>query len=369
MGWRTQRSSWVRHVLSWVTRGYEKGDEEGILDLLAAVWGERHSVEYWNWLYRENPDHYSIMRIAGWEDKPVAFVAAVPVTMKTRKEFAGYLVLHAATHPQHRGKGMMNVLAKELLAEAAARELAVGFYVTELGSPIEKVGVHVQGAQMLAGSMRDFFLILNLQATLKRSDLGPVSKLGAAVMRTTHRASKIQCSNQVTVEQQSGFDESFGELWNEVALSRSRALVIKRSVNYLTWRYSLHPENEYITWLAKHDDKPVGYLVARHDRTEDSHRGLIADIFGFSQRKDALRALVSNVVQYFREQNAELVRCQLSHGHPLTGILEDVGFASRPAGRSLGLTVLLPTAGVDQASVLRKENHMVTWGDAHADSA
>lgn len=354
--------------MSWVTRGYEKGDEERILDLLTAVWGERHTVEYWNWLYRENPDHYSIMRIAEWEDKPVAFVAVLPVTMKTSKEFTGYLGLHAATHPDHRGKGMMNALVKELFAEAAARGLAVGYYVTELGSPIEKVGMRAQGAQMLAGPMRDFFLILNLQATLKRSDLGPVSKLGAVVLRMTHRARKFRFSNGVTVEQVAGFDGSFDELWNEVALSLGKALVIKRSANYLTWRYSLDPENKYITWVAKHDDKLLGYLVARHDHAEDSHRALIADIFGFSQRKDALRALVSNVVQYFREQNAELVRCQLSDGHPFTGILEDVGFASRPAGRSLGLTVLLPTAGVDQASLLRRENHMVTWGDAHTDS-
>lgn len=91
-------------------------------------------------------------------------------------------------------------------------------------------------------------------------------------------------------------------LWSSYANHQARHInAIKRSRAHLGWMYYLHPENSYLMWVARENDTVIGYAVARHQHTEDLHVGLIADIFGFSDRRDVLVALVSNVVSYFVE--------------------------------------------------------------------
>ena len=73
--------------------------------------------------------------------------------------------------------------------------------------------------------------------------------------------------------------------------------------------------------------------------------------------------MLSRVVQYLEKQDAELVRSQLSDGHPLAGTLEDAGFVARPSESWLSLSVASAAVGVNQAWLLRRENHMITRGD------
>jgi len=291
--------------------------------------------------------------------------------MMMGEEYVGCLGMNAATHPHHRGKGMMKRLQKELAGEAAARGLAVAYGIVEITGPMMRANLAVTGGSKRVGPrrMRSFLLVLNLRRILARRDLAWVpDKLGAIGLRATHKAKGLPPPGRVEIEQVSEFDESFDELWNAVSSSLDKALVIKRSRAYLNWRYSLHPEYKYLTWVARENDILLGYVIGRHDRGEDSHRGIIADIFGFHHRRDVMGALASSVVQHFEERDAELVRCQLSDGHPCTKVLEDIGFVARSSKRWLDFYVVSPAVGVDQAWLPRGENHMITWGDAHADN-
>jgi hypothetical protein len=283
--------------------------------------------------------------------------------MKIAEECVGLLGMHAVVHPDHRRKGMARRLAGEFVAEGAARGLAVVYGLAE-----DHMRAGVSGVPTPKRRMKDLLLVLNLRRMLSRKGLALLPKLGAVLLRTAHGAKMLPPPEGVRIEQISEFDESFDDLWIAVSSSLGKKLLVKRSRAYLTWRYSRCPESEYLTWVAREDDALLGYVVARHDRTEDSHRGLIADIFGFDHRRDAMGALVSSVVQYLGEQGVELVRSHLSDGHPFTGVLEDVGFVARPSKQWLSLHVLSPAAGVDQAWLLRKENHMIAWGDELADS-
>ena len=346
--------------MDWTTRGYQDGDELQILNLIGTVWPPSQSFEYWSWLHRENPSGYSIVRVAECENEIVAHNAAIPMVMKMGEEYMGYLGVRAVTHPHYRRQGVMKRLSSEIYREIAARGPAVCYAPTE-ARPMLRIGPYISRGP--ARRMKDFLLVLNLNRILNRKDLGLLPKLGAVVLRTTHQGKILQPPDQVEIEQISEFDESFDELWNAVSSSLGKRLVVKRSRAYLSWRYSLRPEHKYLSWVARENDLLIGYVTARHFRTEDSHRGIIADIFGFDHRRDAMAALVSKVVQYFEEQDAELVRCQLSDGHPCTRVLADAGFVARPSRQWLVLGVVSPPVGVDQAWLLRRENHMITWGD------
>jgi GNAT superfamily N-acetyltransferase len=350
--------------LNWVTRSYEKGDEERIPSFLAAVLGKRHSSQYWSWLHWQNPAGYSLIRLAECGQEPVAHVAGIPVRMNAGQEFGGFFVVDAATSPQYRRQGVMKMLMDELGKAAAARGLAIGYGLVDMRKPMQQTAVRLFGAQARAERMKDLVLVLDLRKVLRKRHTPPaLSKLGALLLQVTHKPKKVQHPGQVEIEQISTFDESFDELWNKVSLLLKKALVIKRSRAHLCWRYSLHPENNYLTWVARENEAVIGYVVARHQRTKDFHTGLIADIFGLGDRRDALVALVSNVVDYFEQQNVELVRCQLSDDHPYIGILEDAGFVALPSNLGVQFAVTLPTPCIAQDWAPTKGNHMIAWSD------
>lgn len=350
----------VRADLEWATRGYRNGDERQVLDLLGSIWPPSHSSKYWSWLHRENPGGHSIIRIVDCEHEIVAYAAGVPVVMKMGEEYVGLLGMHVVTRPDHRGKGMARRLVGEVIAGAAARGLAVDYGVAD-AQAMRRAGMPASPTR--TRRMKDFLLVLNLRRILNRKDLGLIPKLGAVVLRAAHRTKMLQPPDGVRIEQISEFDESFDELWNGISSSLGKRVVIKRSRAYLRWRYSLHPEHKYLTWVAKESDVLLGFVIASHFHAEDSHRGVVADIFGFDHRRDAMVALVSSVVRYFKSQDAELLRCQLSDGHPCTRVLVDAGFVVLPSRHWLSLGVISPAVGVDQAWLLRRENHMITWGD------
>jgi len=269
------------------------------------VWEERYTLQYWNWLYRENPARCSLIRVAESEHKIIAHVAGIPLMMKTDKEFAGYLGIQGATHPDYRGRGIMKALGNELVQEAEMRGLGLGLGIARVGRQMERVGMHILGSRVRATRMKDFFLVLNLERMFRRTDADVKSKAGALFLRLTHKLRKVEPPGQIEIKQMSGFDQSFDKLWSTASSSLS-LFAIKRSADYLRWRYALHPESEYLTWVAKENDALLGYVVAKHERSKDSHTGLIADIFGLVQRRDALEALVSNVASYL---NKRMLKC------------------------------------------------------------
>lgn len=349
--------------MSYTTRAYREGDEKQLPKLSRAVWGEWRSPDYWNWLYRENPEHFSIIRVAENGNELVAQIAAVPMMMRAGNEFLGCLGIDAVTLPKHRGQGIMKRLMQEAAAETVSRGISVGFGIEELGQPMERVSKRALKAEIRTTSMRDFILVLNPIALLKRRGINLTSRLGAILLGMTHKRRELSPPDNVLVKQVFEFDEFFDELWKTVAPSLGRTLVIKKSSEYLKWRYGNHPENKYMIWTATENGIPVGYAVARLEQTEESNRGLVADVFGSYQKREALGALVASAAKYFDDQEAELVRSQFSDGHACASILGSVGFVSRATNAGLHFNVGLPNAAVDEAWLSRKENSMIAWGD------
>jgi GNAT superfamily N-acetyltransferase len=348
--------------LSYVTRNVREGDEKQIHRLLRDVWGEWRSPGYLNWLYRENPEGYSVVRVAEHEDKVVAHIMAIPLMMKAEAEFAGYLAHEAVTLPQHRRKGIMKGLLSELIKEAAAQGLPVGFGVTEVGKGGERMTESTVGTRARGGQINEFILITNLKRVLGRRDLALRRKLVALGLGATLRARKLPTPARVAIHMTSQFDESFEMLWKNVS-SLSRRFIVRKSKTFLGWRYGRHPENEYLIWTATENDLPVGYVVGRLERVEDSYEGFVTDVFGDYQRRNAMEALVSTAVWHLTDQGAELVRCRFSEGHPCTPILGRAGFFGRVSAARLQFNVAPQSIGVDQAFLVRKGNHMIAWGD------
>jgi GNAT superfamily N-acetyltransferase len=348
--------------LSYVTRSVREGDEKQIHRLLRDVWGEWRSPDYLNWLYRENPEGYSVVRVAEHEDKVVAHFMAIPLMMKAEAEFAGYLGHEAVTLTQHRRKGIMKVLLSELIEETAAHGLYVGYGVTDVGKGFERLTQSTLGSRARGGQINEFLLITNLKRVLGRHNLSLRRKLVALGLGATLKARRLPSPASVAIHMTPGFDESFETLWKNVS-SLSRSFIVKKSKTFLSWRYTRHPENEYLIWTATENDLPIGYVVGRLERVEDSYEGFVQDVFGDHQRRNAMAALVSTAVWHLAEQGADLVRCRLSEGHPCAPILEKVGFFSVVSAACLQFSVASQTTGVDQAFLIRKGNHMIAWGD------
>jgi GNAT superfamily N-acetyltransferase len=346
--------------MNWNTRAFVSEDKPAIIELLRRVWGWNHGPDFWDWLHKQNPAGYSIIFIAESGREIVGHVTGIPLQMKIEDEFAGYIGLSGVTHPDYRNQGIMRALLDQLVAEAAKKGLALGYAVTLMREPMQRVVRRVGATDTRASPMPSYYAILNLRRALRERELLSSCGIGALLNPMKHRKKRIDASSNLDIKELRGFDDSFDRLWSVVSKDY-KSLIVKRSSDYLTWRYSHHPEQKYQVWGVREDGELAGFVVTRHDFRDGLHAGFIADMFG--RRLDIMSALVAHVVDYFEGQGASYVKCELSSGHPYGELLKRFGFACCRSGNGLQFRIALPSAGVDQSWLVKRGHHVMTWGD------
>jgi GNAT superfamily N-acetyltransferase len=344
--------------LKWHSRDFANGDKT-VIELFGDNDRDRSGAEYWDWL-ESNPAGRPIIRVVEYEDKIIGHLVGMPIQMKLGSEFLGSLIMDGGVHPDYRRRGIMRELLRDLLSQAASRGLALDWGVTEVGKPMQILGMQLGSTAVRAGRMKNYYLILNLGNILrKRNDMSFSSKMGAILMRMAGRARRLEPIRNVLIERISEFNTSFDELWEERSHDYD-SLLIKRSRAYLDWRYSLHPEHKYLIWGALEAGHLVGYAISRHDHNERSNIGFIVDIFG---RRDVLSMLISHVVTYFEKHDVDFVKCELSNRHPYARDLKRIGLVEWSSNMGLQFIIPSPLIGVKQEWLVRKGNCMMSWGD------
>jgi GNAT superfamily N-acetyltransferase len=141
--------------------------------------------------------------------------------------------------------------------------------------------------------------------------------------------------------------EEFSRLWE--AETVNYGVCLKRTPDYLNWRYRENPTARHEILAARRRDRLVGYAAF----TAEGESALLVDLFG-SQDDDVLPALAQAVSDLARQRGCASLSVSLLDSHAWTGMFRRLGFVPREASplivssvpAATGHTLLPVPAGV-----------------------
>jgi len=186
--------------------------------------------------------------------------------------------------------------------------------------------------------------------------------LANPILRLRDLFCRLQPPSATIVEAQT-LESSIDDFWNRA--SGSYKALCPRDFQFLNWRFVRCPQLEYRLFLARRDDKLVGYSVLRRTMSQELRHGCVVDIFAARGDMDAFRDLVRHAVEFFGSDVAS-VECATSRPE-IASILSKAGFWR---SRTLAPTVVTSDASLrERVRSLRddwffsKADH--DWDQAH----
>ena len=226
------------------------------------------SEAYWRWRYFGNPVAKVTVYVARNDAGEV--VALQPVSEYSMivggRPRRARLLTGAITHPAYRRRGLFRRLIDRIDRDLEQQgEFFIYTFPNEMS---------VKGFRRFAGWHQRELLTLYVRP------LSPWSLRGRAVdlpaMGAASRALSDEQRARVTLREVDSFDEETDGLLS-VGL-RADAVYVRRSREYLNWRYTANPTAQYVICSAEKDGKLAGYLVFRERLLFGLRTGLIADL-------------------------------------------------------------------------------------------
>jgi hypothetical protein len=129
------------------------------------------------------------------------------------------------------------------------------------------------------------------------------------------------------------FDERFDAFIREV--NQSYDFILKRSKEYLNWRYCDHRAGDYHIVYAEEGEEIVGYAVYRINKLKDYHEGFIVDFLVLPDKIDVAEGLAVNAFRFFEKNDVNSVSVQVIEGHPYDSMFKKYGFHGGEGSRKI----------------------------------
>ena len=325
-------------------------------------------LEHWTWKHVDNPFEKSIILVAQKNGRVVGANHTILLKIKIGDEVAiGGQATDLAVHPDFRRIG---VRTKMRVSKYGYCERAgVKFYLAVSGNPI------VIRSEIRRRNPQFPHRILNL-VKLEDIDLqlqkmpvknAWIKKFGYHAVKTMNSLRNaftgIKHPNQdIKISEITTFDERIDEFWSKV--SEHYRYMVERNQDYLNWRYCDPRAGGFRVKIATEGSKVLGYGVLKINRfLEDYHVGFIVDLLTLPNRPEVAKALVVDAVDYFEENDVNIVNALVISGHPYERILKRHGFLES------GIRFSLFMRGIDKAGLLGiikscpPSKAFYSWGD------
>lgn len=135
--------------------------------------------------------------------------------------------------------------------------------------------------------------------------------------------------------------------------SGHRAVMVRRSAEYLNWRFLANPFTHHEIFTARSGGTLLAYaVVASHRETP-----IVVDLFGSRDRK-VVETLIAGVTSHLRAQGAITLSITLLESHPWAGLVRRLGFRPRESS-----PVVLYAPDALAMAQLTGSPWLLTWGD------
>jgi len=242
----------------------------------------------------------------------------------------GIYAADVVVHPEFRGKGVSTDLRKINIENALKKGFKYSYYVTSspfLIESFEKI------RPRFPHQIRNLVKIRDIDSQLEAMpvDRPLVMKwgyVGAALLNNLRNALsriRMRLNPDIRVRRIFRFDNTF-EGFSRAIMSQYD-YIIERSVEFLNWRYCDPRAGDFVVNVAEEGEDVVGIVVLRINRFRTEYPiGLIVDLLALDERTDVLYRLVSDALEFFRQNSVNIVNCQVVANHPSEKALSVQGF-------------------------------------------
>lgn len=222
-------------------RRYEKGDETAIIRLFQKVFKKELPLEVWKWKYQGGTGAPESKIFVAVDNNTVVGHVAVLIFPAIHNSIETNLGLRVDTmvDPEYRGQGLYQRLTNTLITELKETRTDVSYLY---GLPAEKAK-HV----LLHSTEADY--------------LGDLTrKIKINLIKKNKRFYQYAQSGRV-LEEINWFDERFNHF--EKKKHFLEGITLKRSQDFLNWRYVNNPLNNYKAFAISEDGQIKGYTVLK----------------------------------------------------------------------------------------------------------
>ncbi len=344
----------------WRIRQATIADIGAIVDLRNEVYATRVSPGEWRWKYFDNPAGSRYILVAAIADKIVGHVGHIRGQVNVKGQLVP--IAHSGdgfVYPEYRRQGILTALLTRSWAAATSDGIQISL---GLATPMGKASTLKLGYQSL-GNMIRLWMVLNPRAMVEKrtgsSLLAVVSELPLRLLLRlwAGRTRRAKGTEDITIETVDRFDARFDELWSTI--KGSLPLGLWQDAEYLNWRYCACPVAQYTVLAARNEKSLLGFIVLKWgDESEERYRtGKVVDFLFMPQEIDAARPLISAAVNYFENEGADAITCDIFSDGPFYRALRSCGFFRW--GKGLCFMIRLETPDVPRSLLLDPGNWYV----------
>ena len=353
----------------WFIRAYEKGDENGIFELMKAVYPEKKydrekRMRWWKWMYIDNPAGDSRIWVADHNGKIVSSRSVILVKMK----IAGETVTASQntdlmTHPDYRRQGIFSALEKKSFNQLKEEGIPLTY---SFPSNMSYPGYIKSGEFFDTHALRTMVNPLNLEKMLKRRIknkflLKIYTLIGYLFINIFYKTKKPPEVDGLTITKISSFDDRINGFWKNI--SNEHEIIVIRDKEYLNWRYVDVPNVEYTIYLAEEGGEICGYIVLRCAK-QDQLSGHIIDIIAPLDRPEVFHSLLSKAIEYFKEEGVDVIFCKMIADKIFYKIFRENGFVSSRFIIKSKFIVRINSPKISETYLKDKKNWFIQVGDS-----
>lgn len=320
-------------------REYQPGDEVEIAELLVTAFKgwpkfdlDCSPLDHWRWKYIDNPLKTNSVLVAVSDSHIVGCICGYYFKILVNGEnLLGQHGGDLAVHPDYRKSGIFSELRLQKYELLSNTDTKLSFFLSTNPIVIESMKKRVRVNDFphaLTGMVRIKDFDMQLEKMPIENSL--VNKYGFLSLKTLSNIrnrimKQPDIGSNVFIKKISAFDERVDEFWKEV--NDNHDFIFERSREYLNWRYCDSRAGKFIVEQAEEDGKILGYIVYNINRIRSDYPvGSIIDILTLPKRLDIAQALVKNAVDFFDEQDINLIKYINIEKNPNEIALKNNGF-------------------------------------------
>ncbi|WP_051273482.1 GNAT family N-acetyltransferase [Desulfotruncus alcoholivorax] len=309
----------------WVVMDYKEGMLKKITSLTQIYYGdiEIASERFLNWQYFENPTGNSIMKLAVKENEVIGQYIVIPIRFNVSGSVViGSLSLNTLVHPQHHGKGIFKILAKEVYKYCQDKDVVFTYGFPNQNSFhgfTKSLGFRYLEVPLLIRLINPVKLLKSKLFNIK-----------SEMYECTDNFNNNTFSDGINIANVNRFGSEFDVFW-ELICNNSPVMVIRNS-EYLNWRYIDIPYRRYHVLKAECDGRICGYIVLRETSVKNIRCGMIVDFIVEKTQvgEQVGDNLIRSALKHFKEANVSISGALMMKHTLEFNILKRNGFITCP---------------------------------------
>lgn len=313
----------------WTNR-LARPDEQGpILELVRAVHGDSYleiDDTYFRWRYLNDTPFRASVMLSEYEGRPIGIQPIAIFDWKWGSAaLRGAMYTGVLTHPDHRRRGVFRSLIDSSNEHAA--QVGAQFIMT-LPNDASLPGFQRFGDWQYPGLISLMLKVVDPRAAMRDAGLQPLGTILQWVPAVAFRRRRAGSGNGgLSMERVTEFPGELDFTADQFA-DHIGSMMIRRTSDYLNWRYAARPESAYQLFLARRGSEIVGAVVTSHGVRARMKVGMIVDLVSRADEA-VIRSLIRFAENDLRRRGFGLVTCQAT-SPALLQALRFEGFRNGP---------------------------------------